>query len=140
MPQKRGKKNTKSRSIGATKRKLTLKEDMQQYALIKKNLGGRRFTAVCYDGVERIAIIRTKRLRIAEGNTVIVSLRDFGKDNISDIIHRYDDSEVRKLLKDGHIGNENLDADIQLKLDESRGGSLLPTPGEEDCAFDFDDI
>jgi translation initiation factor 1A len=129
---KKGKKNTKSRFTGLdTGRKLVLKEDGQEYAIISKILGCRKFTAVCFDGKSRIAIVRSKRLRIIQDMTVLVSLREFD-DKTADIIHKYDNNEVRQLesLKEIPASSNKMDNLDNKNVNEISG----------DIGFDFEDI
>ena len=56
-------------------------------------------------GSERLGVIRgklRKRVWMVVGDIVLVSLRDF-QDQKCDIIHKYDNAEVRKLLTSGEI-------------------------------------
>lgn len=94
----KGRKNTKTRSYTSVKRDLQFKEHMQEYATITKVLGGRNFNVSCSDSTERIAIVRTKRMRISLNDVVLVSLRDFDNRRC-DIIWLYNADEVRSLVK-----------------------------------------
>jgi translation initiation factor 1A len=106
---KKGGKGQKAKKRGGniqlSKRSLDLKEEGQEYALVTKMFGGGRLEANCCDGKVRNCHIRgtmMKRIWIAVGDTVLVSLRDF-QDDKADVIHKYTPDEVRMLQKEGHI-------------------------------------
>lgn len=136
MVKKRGKKNTKSRSVGEPKRPLQLKDDDQEYALITKQLGGGTFTAVCMDGRERRALTRSKWPRVNVHDTVLVSLREFEsskeKQNC-DIICVYTLGEIRTLKKDKHLPIGNAVSELADSIDANE-------KEEEEVCFDFDEI
>jgi len=128
---KGGKKHKRGKKGPTEARLLLLKEDGQEYAVAEKMLGSGRIKATCADGKERIAIIRgtmRKRVWIQQGNLVLVGLRGF-QDNKADVIHKYNDDEVRKLKKMGEI------ADTMKTKDE-----IEEDPEDEESAFVFEDI
>jgi initiation factor 1A len=131
MP-KRGKKNTKSRSTGEPKRELRLKNVDQEYATIKKELGGGTFTSVCCDGKERRAITRGRWPRVKVDDFVLVSLREFetGKDKQNcDILHIYNPSEISILIRGEHF-----------PLDFNDKENSTSQPAAEETGFDFGSI
>lgn len=82
---------------------LILKEEGQEYGQVLKLLGGSRINAMCFDGKERLCIIRgaiKKRTSIHVGDIILVSLRDF-QDNKADIIHKYSSEDATQLKKKG---------------------------------------
>lgn len=102
MPKKKkAGKNKKNSNSNAEKRKLIEADlDGQVYGILEKELGNRFFTVNCLDNRKRRCKVRKKRMKVKEGDCVIVALRDFD-DNNADIIHKYDSDEVRQLQKDG---------------------------------------
>ena len=129
MPKKqKAKKNTKSSNIYAEKRKLTVADlDGQVYGIIEKALGDRFFTVNCLDNIKRRCKVRQKRMRVKEGDCIIVSLRDYDDAN-ADIIYKYDSSEVRQLQKDGILPDSEVI------------GTFNENEEAEDDGFVFEDI
>lgn len=119
-------------------RPLERKESVgQEYAFIAKTLGGRTFTAECFDGNVRIAIVRTKRMRISDGDIVLVGLRDFDNRR-ADILWKYAPDEVRTLEKEGE-----LPVGSYSKTSESNvfSNDKLAYDGDDALGgFDFEDI
>ena len=98
------------------------KEDGQEYAKVTKVLGNCRLSLDCFDGIERIGLIRgkmRKKVWINLSDTVLISTRDY-QDNKCDVIHKYSENDVRKLS-----------AYKEIAPDEEK---------EEICAFEFDEI
>ena len=94
---KKGKKRPKQNTV---KRQLTFKENMQEYAKITKLLGDRRLMVVLPDGSEIMAIIPgrfRKRLWMKIGDVILIARRGFQEDK-TDVIHKYTQDEVRKLI------------------------------------------
>ena len=117
----RGKNSKGKKNANVSKKLLEFKTDMQEYAVITKVLGNRRFNALCYDGKNRLCIARGKmkrRVWIRNGDTVLLSLREY-QDDKADIILKYSDQETRDLIIYGEITNLN-------KINE-----------EVECAFEF---
>ena len=88
-----------------TKRTLIYKQDMEEYAQITKMLGDRRVTVMFPDKTEFIAIIPgrfRKRCWMKVGDIVIVSRREFQETKM-DILHKYNDDEVKVLIKEYEI-------------------------------------
>ena len=106
MPKKKKKgKNAKSKNVVKAKRELLFAEDMQEYAVIDKLLGDRRVTLTLIDGTNKMGIIPgrfRKRNWMKPGNLVLVSAREF-QDSKLDIIHKYNDEEMKKLKGYGEI-------------------------------------
>jgi translation initiation factor 1A len=129
MPKKGGKKS-KKKGTESTSRPLITKDIGQEYAVVLKMLGGGRLTARCYDGVERLCHIRGsmhKRVWISVGDHILVSLRDFTNAKSCDVIHKYNDDEVRKLKKMGCL------VDLSKTKTENK-------EDEDETGFTFDDI
>ena len=132
MP-KYSKKNKKSKNFTESKRELTKKEEGQSYAKILKLLGNSRARCYCYDGVERLGVIRKRMKRrrqyVNEGDFVLVGLRSF-QDSVCDIMLKYKDPEVRRLIKLGEI--------IEKDDKTSTGGIVFKEESDDD--IDFKDI
>ena len=132
MPKKqKAGKNKKSSNMNAEKRKLIEADlDGQVYGIIEKVLGDRFFTVNCLDNTKRRCKVRQKRMKVKDGDCVIVALMEFD-DNNADIIYKYDSSEVRQLQKDGILPNSEV---IGVFNDEDKEKE------NDDDGFDFEDI
>ena len=96
---KRGKKQVQE------DRELQYKGESEEYAQVIKILGDGRFECTCADGIKRIAHVRgkmRKRIWIANGDIILVSLRDFEPEKC-DVVEKYKEKEVAKLKKAGEI-------------------------------------
>ena len=96
---KKGKKQTQET------RELVYKREMEEYGQVLRLLGDSRLEVNCMDGVKRIGHIRgkmKKRVWIASGDVVLVSLREFENEKC-DVVEKYSEDEVRKLKKAGEI-------------------------------------
>ncbi|CDK25783.1 unnamed protein product [Kuraishia capsulata CBS 1993] len=109
MPKSKGK-GGKNRRRGKNinegqKRELIYKEEGQEYAQITKMLGNGRVEASCFDGIKRMAHIRgklRKKVWMAQGDIILVSLRDF-QDDQCDVVHKYNADEARALKSAGEL-------------------------------------
>lgn len=85
---------------------LIIKEDQETYGQVINALGNNRLMVKCFsDGKDRVCTIRgsmRKKIWINKNDIVLVSLRDF-QDDKADIIHKYDESDVKKLKKMNEI-------------------------------------
>ena len=113
MPNKGGKKKGKRNndSTLAPKRALIYKEELEEYAQVS-NCCDRRLMVTLLDKSETLAIIPgrfRKRCWIKVGDVIIVSRREFeiGK---MDVIYKYNDDEIRKLIRDKEIPDYFTDA------------------------------
>ena len=119
MPKNQGKGGKKKRrgksDANFVTRELIKKDsDDQEYAQVVKLLGNARLEAKCFkkkDGEfsskTRICLIRgkmRKRVWIATNDLILVSLRDFDDDK-GDVIHKYEENEIKKLIKQGQLPN-----------------------------------
>jgi translation initiation factor 1A len=98
-------------------RELQFKEEQQDYAQVLRLLGDSRFEVMCMDTVKRMAHLRgnmRKKIWIAMGDVVLVSLREFENDKC-DIILKYTEDEVRKLKS-----MEEIPASIKLPENENQ--------------------
>ncbi len=119
---KGGKKHKRSKNQTFGK-DLIFKEENQEYAKVLKLLGDSRVSLQCYDGIERLGIIRgnmKKRVWISSEDHVLIGLREFD-DAKADIIHKYTPEEVRLLTSYGELTETT-----EIK--------------EDVCAFEFDQI
>jgi initiation factor 1A len=95
--------NTSSRELGISDNESTF------YGLIQKALGGGHFAVHCNDGEDRIATLRgslQRNTRIAAGDLVLISLREFekpkpGSKQHCDIIVKYSSHEITQLKRQG---------------------------------------
>ena len=100
-----GNKRKKGKKQVQEDRELTYKGESEEYAQVIKILGDGRFECNCADGVKRIAHVRgkmRKRIWIANGDIILVSLRDFEPEKC-DVVEKYKEKEVAKLKKAGEI-------------------------------------
>jgi translation initiation factor 1A len=103
MPKNKGK-GGKNRKRGKNeneeeKRELVYKEDGQEYAQVIRMLGNGRLEAQCIDGKKRLCNIRgkmRKKVWVAQGDIVLVGLRDY-QDDKADVIMKYTADEARVL-------------------------------------------
>jgi len=87
------------------KKELPTKTQGQDYAQVLKMLGNGRVTVFCFDGRERLGIIRgsmRKRSWIYVGDIVLIGSREFQDEKV-DILHKYSPSDTLKLKKMGHL-------------------------------------
>jgi len=126
-----GKKSKKGKNQVATTRQIDLKDELQEYAKVTKMLGNGRVKLSCFDGQERLGIIRgkmRKRVWINVDEIVLVSLRDF-ENNKCDIIGKYTSDDVRRLkqlgelpenleVKEDDTGKSEEEADVEFNIDD----------------------
>ena len=100
-----GNKRKKGKKQVQEDRELTYKGESEEYAQVIKILGDGRFECNCADGVKRVAHVRgkmRKRIWIANGDIILVSLRDFEPEKC-DVVEKYKEKDVAKLKKAGEI-------------------------------------
>lgn len=140
MPKNKGKggknyKKGKKRDEGETRRDLLFKEDGQEYAQIVRMQGDGRVALQCYDGRDRVGLIRgtmRRRVWMNTGDIVLIGLREFQPDK-ADVIHKYTTEEARNLQQYGELPDTakiNQTA-VDMAID---GGS-----DDEDAGFDFEE-
>lgn len=81
-----------------------------------RHLGGDFLLVKCIDGYDRKARIPgklRKKVWIVEGDIVLIGLWSEGSDK-GDIIHKYSKSEVNKLVEEGIVSREFVDAISEL--------------------------
>lgn len=107
MPKKKGnkRKNKKKGNNNDVKRPLILAGDLEEYGKIIKLLGDRRVRLLLTDNSEILGHIPgrfRKKVWMKLNDIVLVSRRDF-QTNKTDILHKYTESECRKLYKQTEI-------------------------------------
>ena len=128
MPKKKkGKRQNVKKDV--VKRQLQFKEDGQEYATALQALGNGRFKVYCFDGKERLGIVRgkmRKKIWINQGDFILVGLRDF-EDTKCDIMGKYSPDEARNLKAYGELPAEaKINEDEQFNEEEDSG-----------CPFEF---
>jgi len=76
--------------------------------VVKKLFGGEHVQVICTDGKERLGRIPgklKKKVWIREGDVVLAAPWDF-QPNKCDIVYRYTESEVRRLVEDKVISQD----------------------------------
>ena len=129
---KGGKNRRKGKGDGTgSKRELQLKEEGMAYAQVTKMLGNGRMDVQCFDGVKRQCHIpgsMRKKVWIAQGDIILVNLRDF-QDAKCDVILKYTADEARELkarkeipdttkINEGAIEAEEDDVDVGIEFAE----------------------
>ena len=105
MPNLGGKNQKKKKKTQAEDRECRFKDESEEYAQIIKILGDGRFQCKCADGIERVAHVRgkmRKRIWLANGDIILVSLREFEPEKC-DVVEKYKEKEVAKLKNAGEI-------------------------------------
>merc|ERR1719498_1206537 len=123
---KGGKNRRRGKNEGDEKRELIFKEDGQEYGQVLRMLGNGRLEAQCFDGTKRLCHIRgkmRKKVWVAQGDVVLVSLRDF-QDDKADIILKYNPDEARNLKTYGELPDN-------VKINETDLGEDLSDDGVE---------
>jgi initiation factor 1A len=113
-----GNKHKKGKNYSTSSRELSISDNESTfYGLVQKALGGGHFATHCNDGEDRIATLRgslQRNTRIAAGDLVLISLREFekpkpGSKQHCDIIVKYSSHEITQLKRQGihykHTGN-----------------------------------
>jgi translation initiation factor 1A len=128
------KNSVRNKAVGDKRQLLEKDEDgTQVYGIATKALGSAFFIVNCFDGKERRCKARQKRMKVAVGNVIIVSLRDYSEDT-ADIIYVYDHDEARQLQKLGCIPNTSSDLCVNASDKINISGEPLTE------AFDFADL
>ena len=139
--QKGGKKHKRGKKDYSESKALRVKEDGQEYAQITACKGNCRFTVMCFDGKERMAIMcgaMRKRNFVNMKDVVLVSLRDF-QDDKCDIIDKYDENQVRKLKEMNQVPDSIKLTDENEYFDEDDGIEFVnDIPPEDDGSDDID--
>lgn len=120
------------------KRILEYKGPMEEYCKVSRALGDKRVMVVTVDGQEVIAHIPgkfKKKVWVGVNSVVIASRREFQNDKM-DIIHVYENDEVKKLVKSGELPDSFLQSGVeQIKSEnkeEDEGGFDIDFDSNED--------
>ena len=103
-----GGKNAKklaSKNSNQITRTLLFKENNQDYGKITKIFGNCRFEVTTCKNIKLLGIARgkmRKKIWIRLNNYILYTIRDFEEDKV-DIIHTYNDDEVKQLIKYNEI-------------------------------------
>jgi len=111
----KGKKNTIKES-----KELIVPEENELIGQVSKVKGNGRFDIRCIDGTEKSGILRgtmRKKVWVNRLDLVLVEPWDFQTEKCS-ILHKYQDNEMNKLLKGGHLPKEFKIENDSLNLDE----------------------
>jgi translation initiation factor 1A len=105
------KKGGKKKPSDNEKRSLVYKDDMQEYGMMTKMLGGQRIMVMLVDKTEIMAVIPgrfRKRCWMKAGDTLIVSRREF-QESKWDVCYKYNEDEVRIMVKKDELPSFFLD-------------------------------
>lgn len=130
-------KNAKNKRLNVcVKRELLHKDEMQEYAIIVKLSGDRRAQLKRPDETMILGRIigSLRRCRMKVDDVVLISYREYQMDRC-DIIHKYNNDEVRALIKEKELPNNFQDENVG--EDGTEGVTFAE---EEEDVFDFEDI
>jgi translation initiation factor 1A len=86
-------------------------EEGEVICVVKKMLGAEHIVVLCVDGKQRVARIpgrMRKKVWIKEGDVVLAAPWDFQSEKC-DIIHKYGNDEIKKLVEEKVISREVID-------------------------------
>ncbi len=101
----------KKRRVEERPKELILPDEGQVIGIVERLIGAEHVVVRCVDGKTRMCRIpgrMRRRVWIRENDVVLVAIWDFQPDK-GDIIHRYDRSDIRKLVEKGYIPQEFLE-------------------------------
>ncbi|KAJ7898336.1 hypothetical protein B0H14DRAFT_2675559 [Mycena olivaceomarginata] len=87
-------------------RELVLRTDDQEYGLVIKFLSSQQIEAMCFDGETRIAHIGGKmreQVAIEKGDIVLLALRNFQEDTLTQVILKYTVDETLRMRERGEL-------------------------------------
>ena len=122
MPRNKGiggnksRKGKKNATYSINKNELVKKDEQQMYARVIKLLGSGRLNALCEDGETRMCKIRGKMMKkdfVKTDGIILISLREY-ENKKADVIHNYNDDEVRVLVSDGDINKEIISSESNI--------------------------
>ena len=151
-----GKKTLKSKKKGGNKsaqdehiRDIEFKQDMEEYGKVMRLLGDRKILIKLPDGSEILGVIPgkfRKKIWIAVDDVILISRREYQIDKV-DVVHKYNDKEIRHLIQYQEIPSsfgkssammEGTDTNNSTATDD---GFTFQEEGEpEDDVVNFDDI
>jgi translation initiation factor 1A len=156
MPNQKGGKNyKKSKHSSNTETPVLIdRADDQMYARIIRNLGNRNMLTFCNDNRIRLCHIRgsmRKRVWLAIGDLVLISIREFEKDTSEsgkeyergDIVAKYDETNLSRLRKMPDVNKklfmqlETADGAVLAEIGSKDISKHMLLPGEEDT-IEFD--
>ena len=141
----KNKKKPSSENNVSESKQIIYKDDMQQYGKITKLLGDRRVMMVAPDTTELQGHIQgkfRKRVWFTVGDVVLFSRRDF-QDSKVDIIHKYSEADVKKLIKELEIPPNFTDESFgegNTNTNESELGIDIDDAIDEEDEIDLDEI
>lgn len=141
----KNKKKPSSENNVSESKQIIYKDDMQQYGKITKLLGDRRVLMVAPDTTELQGHIQgkfRKRVWFSVGDVVLFSRRDF-QDSKVDIIYKYSEPDVKKLIKELEIPPNFTDESFgegNTNTNESELGIDIDDTIEEEEEIDLDEI
>ncbi|BBD72812.1 translation initiation factor IF-1A [Sulfodiicoccus acidiphilus] len=94
-----------------TPREIPRPAEGEVICVVKKTLGGDHLSVRCFDGVERLARIpgrMKKKVWMREGDVILAAPWDI-QSNKCDVVYKYGNDEVRKLIEFGVIDPNILD-------------------------------
>lgn len=115
---------------------LPLAEEGQSYGKVTRILGGNRVQVACVDGRTRQACIRGamhKKVWVAAGDAILVSLRDY-QDDVADVIYKYSPAAARQLKALGELPDSFVVGEPSSAAgagEEEAGGFEFSAEGEE---------
>lgn len=116
-------KRNKNKDPEEFSKQLILKEESQFYAKIVNILGNCRFEIIDKNNKKYLGILRgnmKKKVWIKKDNIVLCSIRDYEQNKV-DIFHKYNDYEVKRLIKIKQIDSKFIITDInesETKIDD----------------------
>ena len=144
MVAKKSSKNIKKGKTNEVSNKpLVYKTDMQQYGKITKLLGDRRVMLIAPDNSEILGHIQgkfRKRVWFNINDIVLFSRRDFQDEKV-DIIHKYSDDDIKKLIKELEIPPNFKEENFGDNTKELNIGISIEDENEEnEDGIDIDEI
>ena len=144
MVAKKSSKNIKKGKTNEVSNKpLVYKTDMQQYGKITKLLGDRRVMLIAPDNSEILGHIQgkfRKRVWFNVNDIVLFSRRDFQDEKV-DIIHKYSDDDIKKLIKELEIPPNFQEENFGDNTKELNIGISIEEENEEnEDGIDIDEI
>jgi translation initiation factor 1A len=144
MVAKKSSKNIKKGKTNEVSNKpLVYKTDMQQYGKITKLLGDRRVMLIAPDNSEILGHIQgkfRKRVWFNVNDIVLFSRRDFQDEKV-DIIHKYSDDDIKKLIKELEIPPNFQEENFGDNTKELNIGISIEDENEEnEDGIDIDEI
>lgn len=105
-------KRDKAKGEEESRKETPLPDEASVICVVERLLGGEHFLARCVDGRSRVTRIPgryRKKLWIREGDVVLVAPWDTQPERKGDMLYRYSNEEVKKLVEMGLIPPEHLE-------------------------------